>query len=244
MGERHWKVGELAEATGLTVRALHHFDEIGLFRPAGRSPAGHRLYDGADVRRLHRILTLRQLGVPLAEVRRSLDGSSDDLAEAVRRQLAQVERDSERLVGLKWRLTRVLAVLAEGREPPIDELIDTMEAMMQDGHFTPEQLARAEERHAAFGTDVFTGWLRRGSELDAEARDLLARGADPADDDAQYLARRWAALMADMAGGDRRIVSAMYSKLDGKGAEAATKGAVSAEAWSFLKRTLAVGFAS
>jgi MerR family transcriptional regulator, thiopeptide resistance regulator len=57
-----WKVGELARVTGLTVRALHYYDEIGLLMPSGRTPAGHRSYDRADVARLYRISLLRRLG--------------------------------------------------------------------------------------------------------------------------------------------------------------------------------------
>jgi DNA-binding transcriptional MerR regulator len=85
--ERRWKVGDLAALTGLTVRTLHHFDEIGLLRPTERTDAGHRLYTADDVRRLYRILALRHLGIPLGEIAASLDGDSGDLAVAVRRQL-------------------------------------------------------------------------------------------------------------------------------------------------------------
>ena len=56
------KVGALAELTGLTVRALHHYDHIGLLRPSDRSSSGHRLYTGDDVARLYRICLLRRLG--------------------------------------------------------------------------------------------------------------------------------------------------------------------------------------
>ena len=65
MDERRWKVGELAAVTGVTVRTLHHFDEIGLLHPAERSPVGHRLYTTSDVQRLYRILALRQVGISL-----------------------------------------------------------------------------------------------------------------------------------------------------------------------------------
>jgi DNA-binding transcriptional MerR regulator len=85
--ERRWKVGELAEATGITVRTLHHFDVIGLLRPTERSAAGHRLYTADDLRRLYRVLALRHLGMPLAEIAQSLDGDSDDLGAAVGGQL-------------------------------------------------------------------------------------------------------------------------------------------------------------
>ena len=62
------RVGELAKRTGVTVRALHHYDSIGLLQPSARSEGGYRLYDRDDVARLHGIQTLRRLGVPLAEM--------------------------------------------------------------------------------------------------------------------------------------------------------------------------------
>ncbi len=63
-GEKRWKVGELARATGLTVRALHHYDEIELVVPVERSSGGHRLYGERDVERLYRVVALRRLGLP------------------------------------------------------------------------------------------------------------------------------------------------------------------------------------
>ena len=70
------KVGELARRTGLTVRTLHHYDDIGLLRPSGRSGSlhgsGHRLYTAADVARLHQIVCLKQLGFSLDRIREYL----------------------------------------------------------------------------------------------------------------------------------------------------------------------------
>lgn len=65
MNETRWKVGELAAETGLTVRTLHHWDELGLLTPSERTGAGYRLYSDADVRRLYRIVALRGLGLSL-----------------------------------------------------------------------------------------------------------------------------------------------------------------------------------
>src|SRR5262249_19802381 len=73
------RVGELAKRTGVTVRALHHYDSISLLRPSGRSEGGYRLYDREDVARLHGIQTLRRMGVPLAEVAQLLDGGAQSL---------------------------------------------------------------------------------------------------------------------------------------------------------------------
>jgi len=103
VGERRWKVGDLSGATGLTVRTLHHFDEIGLLRPSERSPAGHRLYTAHDVRRLYHVLALRQLGLSLADIGGSLAGGGD-LTSVVLGQLAQVEGQVMRLQQLRQQL--------------------------------------------------------------------------------------------------------------------------------------------
>ena len=67
------KVGELAQRTGLTVRTLHHYDEIGLLRPSVHTESGHRLYTERDVARLQQVLSLRQLGFALEEIALCLD---------------------------------------------------------------------------------------------------------------------------------------------------------------------------
>ena len=75
-----WKIGELARRTGLTVRTLHHYDEIGLLSPAERSDGGHRVYDEAGVQRLYRIVSLRSLGFPLDAIAQALDSERFDPA--------------------------------------------------------------------------------------------------------------------------------------------------------------------
>lgn len=126
---RRWKVGELARATGLTIRALHHYDELGLLVPSERTQAGHRLYSREDVRRLYRIVALRRLSLPLEEVASVLEDERISLADTVRRHLRRVERDLERQERLKRRLAQILAALEKSTEPTVDEFIDALEAM-------------------------------------------------------------------------------------------------------------------
>jgi len=64
-----FQVGELAKRTGVSVRALHHYDAIGLLAPSRRSESRYRLYDREDVVRLQEIKSLRQLGFSLEEIR-------------------------------------------------------------------------------------------------------------------------------------------------------------------------------
>jgi DNA-binding transcriptional MerR regulator len=242
MGERRWKVGELADATGLTVRTLHHFDEICLLRPSERSPAGHRLYTPGDVRRLYHVLALRHLGIPLAEIGALLVGNSDDLTSVIRSQLTQVEQHITRQQRLKRQLSALSQVLGEAREPSIDQLIATMEEIMNAKYFTPDQLARLKARHNEVGGDAFGRWRQQWAEIADQVKEHVSAGADPADPEVQATARRWTDLMEDMTGGDRTILSGMYAKMDDKGPEAATMDVVGAEVWDYMKRAFAVGF--
>src|SRR5438128_8260057 len=102
------KVGELARRTGLTIRTLHHYDEIGLLRPSLHTEAGHRLYTAGDVARLQRVLSLRQLGFALEEVRDCLDRPGFSPLEVIR---LHVERLRER-IELQRRLCERLEALA------------------------------------------------------------------------------------------------------------------------------------
>src|SRR6478735_11819314 len=100
-------VGDLASASGLTVRTLHHWDEIGLLRPAERSGAGHRRYSSADVERLYRIVALRRLGLSLEDVGAALDAEGPDLRAAVATHLARVEAQLAAQRELRGRLVGI-----------------------------------------------------------------------------------------------------------------------------------------
>jgi cob(I)alamin adenosyltransferase len=126
---RLWTVGELATAAGITVRTLHHYDELGLLRPSDRSAAGYRLYDEEGVQRLYRILALRGLGFPLGELADLLDADAGSLQAATRAQLERTERQLAVTEALRVRLADLLTEQERSREPSSEQLIDTMEAM-------------------------------------------------------------------------------------------------------------------
>jgi len=95
------KVGELARHTGLTVRTLHHYDAIGLLAPSARSEAGYRLYNAADIARLHAIQALRLLGLPLAEIGAVLGAENDALPDILRRQMASLDQQIAQATSLR-----------------------------------------------------------------------------------------------------------------------------------------------
>jgi DNA-binding transcriptional MerR regulator len=142
--EQAWKVGALARATGLTVRALHYYEEIGLLVPSGRSPAGHRLYDTADVARLYRISLLRRLGFPLDQVMAVLGDPRWELGAAVARHLEETRRRAASAARLTDQLAAMAAELARQDVPSAEQLFSTLEEMtMLDAtiHSTASMLA-------------------------------------------------------------------------------------------------------
>jgi DNA-binding transcriptional MerR regulator len=153
-----WSVGELAEQTGLTVRTLHHYDEIGLARPSRRTAAGHRRYTGTDVRRLHRIVALRAFGFSLAEIGALLDAASaatagpgfsrpsagpgaGSTAALIRRQREQVAEQIERATRMRDRLDAVLRVFDATGEESAAVLVGLIEGMTTVNAEEFEQMA-------------------------------------------------------------------------------------------------------
>ena len=123
---RTWKVGELAKRTGLTVRTLHHYDQIGLLSPSHRTAAGHRLYVDADVARLQQVTSLRSLGFPLEEIRDVLNQKRMSPLQVVQLhadRLRQQVKSQQRLVE---RLDALAAGLKEAETVSADELIQTI----------------------------------------------------------------------------------------------------------------------
>src|SRR5690349_16792045 len=109
--EQTWKVGALAEASGLTVRTLHHWDGIGLLSPSRRTASGHREYTEQDVIRLYQVLALRRLGLGLDTIATCLDVGVDPV-RLVGEHLSAVQSALASLEALRQRLTHIHSELA------------------------------------------------------------------------------------------------------------------------------------
>ncbi len=122
------RVGDLASAAGLTVRALHHYEEIGLLSPSARTPAGHRLYGPGSVDRLYRITRLRRLGLSLEQIGSALDDPNWSLVGALRHHASAVDTQIAGLTALRTGVTAVLADVDAATDPTNDllEVITTM----------------------------------------------------------------------------------------------------------------------
>ena len=208
------KVGELARRTGLTVRALHHYDEIGLLKPSLHTEAGYRLYTAADVARLQQVLSLRQLGFALEEVRDCLDRPGFAPLEVIRLHVARLREQIE----LQRKLCERLEALAEhfrtAEEVSADEFLLTIEVMtMIEKYYTPEQLAQLDARVKAkeVPQEVIDQAPQQWDDLLTAVTAEMEAGTDPADSKVQELAKRWLALVTLFTGGDPGIFSSLRS---------------------------------
>ena len=118
MAKRAYLVKEVAALSGVTVRALHHYDELGLLTPNVRTAAGYRLYSDDDLLRLQQILIGRELGLSLEAIRRSLDDPGFDRRAALVAQRAELAARAERAEDMVRAIDAALAALevAENRE--------------------------------------------------------------------------------------------------------------------------------
>ncbi len=151
------RVGELADATGLTVRTLHHYESIGLMVASSRSWAGHRRYGAADVDRLYRICLLRDLGLSLPEVARALDDPGWSLSAALGAHLDELDRRAAATAALRRRLAGLVRAAAEARPPTTDDLT----ALLEEMSMTAPALERRISILVYEDIEAAHGWLAR-----------------------------------------------------------------------------------
>src|SRR5262245_46166947 len=106
-----YTVSQVSRLARLSVRALHHYDEIGLLTPSARSEAGYRLYSEADLERLQQILFFRELAFPLEEIRKILDDPGFDRRAALLMQRTLLEERAGQTRALIAAVDRALAAL-------------------------------------------------------------------------------------------------------------------------------------
>jgi DNA-binding transcriptional MerR regulator len=215
---RVWKVGELAKRTGLSVRALHHYEEIGLLVPSGRTESGHRLYAEGDVMRLQQIASLRSLGFSLAEIRKFLDDSSFSPLRVIEFHVARLRERIELERKLCDRLEAVAAHLTSTKDSMEDvsteEFIETVMEVTKmseriEKYYTSEQREQLERRRQELGEERINAAGSEWTLLIEQVRIEMEAGTDPSDESVQRLARRWMELVEEFTGGDSGILNSV-----------------------------------
>ncbi|MFF5253823.1 MerR family transcriptional regulator [Streptomyces leeuwenhoekii] len=191
-------VGQVSARLGVTVRALHHWDEIGLARPSLRTPAGYRLYTAGDLERLHRIAVYRELGLGLDRIRAVVDDWATDVPGALRAQRAQVAERIEHLRQLGAGLDRMIDAHERGLL-----LTAEQQAALFGPRWNPDWPAEARERYgdttqwrqyaersAARGPEEWRAVADAMTDLERALGDAMDAGVRPGNPEANDLADR------------------------------------------------------
>ena len=202
--KRHFRIGEFAELTGVTVRTLHHYDRIGLLSSSSRRDNGYRLYQQEDLLRLQQILTLRHLGFKLTEIKELLERDDYGVVAAMRLQRFALKQQIQRLEAIGKAIDEVLEARSSQAKWQWELVLAASNAVQRDfeskenqmaTHFTPEQMERAKKLRESlpdgYIDDVQNRWKALIEEVSANLE------ADPAGEVAQSLANRWDELLVE-----------------------------------------------
>lgn len=127
--KRNWKIGDLAKLTGLTVRTLQFYDQIGLFSSSGYTESGHRLYSESDLSRLHQILSLKELGLSLEEIKSALSGGHISPLEIVNLQINRIKEQIQLQQKLLEQLGHVSKLMQGKGELTVEDFTSLLQAM-------------------------------------------------------------------------------------------------------------------
>ena len=245
-----YRVQEFAELAGVTVRALHHYDRLGLLKPQ-RTEAGYRLYSLRDFERREQIVALKFLGIPLKQIRTLFRREAPAWPEALRMQRRVLE-EKRRLLDSAINAIREAEQATRSGERPdsavlkkIIEVIEMQENMdWSKKYYSEEAQARIAERKQLWSPENQERWSGEWSDLfrDVEA----ALGEDPAGAKAQALAARWKKLVEGFTGGDPQITAGLGKMHQDRANWPATaqqrmEPFSNKKVWEFIQKAFAAG---
>ena len=192
------KIGELAKRTGLSVRALHHYDAIGLLSPSRRTSGGARLYGKEDLVRLHRIEALKQFACSLPDIQAALDGPDGPL-ETLRRQIGALQAQALRAQRLGQHLQRLVDMMTAGGEAAASDWLNILELMnMYQKHLNHEELDALLQPSQDSLPQTDPRWV----DLTRDVRQAMQQGLSTDHPGAHELAWRWVNLVIQMTRND------------------------------------------
>jgi MerR family transcriptional regulator, thiopeptide resistance regulator len=207
---RTYQPHEFAQRAGVTIRALHHYDRLGLLKPSGRTAAGYRLYTDRDLVRLEQIVALKFIGFPLSQIREVLNRTDVDVMAMLRQQrriIAEKRDHLDRAIGAIERAEQALALGEHTDWEPFRKIIEVIQMQTRKDwmkkYYTEEQLDDLRKRWSPeVQAESERGWAELGRDVEA----AIARGETPESEAGRKLAERRQKLLELFTGGDPGIM--------------------------------------
>jgi MerR family transcriptional regulator, thiopeptide resistance regulator len=213
MSNKSYQPQQFAERAGVTVRALHYYDRIGLLSPNARTGAGYRLYSDRDLVRLEQIVALKFIGFPLLQIRDLLHRKDLDLAAMLRHQREIIAAKRDHLDRAVQAIERAEEAVASGRHAdwePFRKIIEVIQMQTRKDwmkkYYTEGQLADLHQRWSPeVQAESELGWTALAADTEA----AIARGEDPHGEVGQQLAARRQKLLDLFTGGNPEIAESL-----------------------------------
>jgi DNA-binding transcriptional MerR regulator len=228
-----YRIGEFAKLSGVSVRALHHYDRLGLLKPS-RSPSGYRVYHESDLESVEQIVALKFIGVPLQRISVVRRGGPSAFGQILRAQRATLEEKRRLLDRAIDAIRHAEASIASGAAttvPLIKRVIEVIEMQNHTDEWTSkyEAMQSRIDRLRAMTPEARAELLEKWSALFRDVQEAMDE--DPSSAKAQALVKRWVTLFAPLTE-------------DGKqpaipGPEFYSSVVQSARAWEFIGKALA-----
>jgi DNA-binding transcriptional MerR regulator len=214
------KVGEVAKKTGMSVRALHHYDEIGLLSPSHRSEAGYRLYTLQDLLQLQKIKSLSQLGFTLEAIKNILKNAETPLLSVLQQHIQILSDKIEQQQVLIRRLQKLANTLEQNQEPSITLIYETLkETIMFEKYYTEDQLNTLSERKKQFSANDFKQVEQEWQDIFNQFTKLFQEKKPASCPEAQELAKRSQKLISMFTGGDPAMEQSLKTMYETEGAD-------------------------
>ena len=196
MAKRRFRIGELAQLAGVSVRTLHHYDEIGLLVPGARSGADYRLYDEHDLLRLQQILIRRGLGFGLEAIRRALDDPEFDGHRALLEQREQLVARVKTAHAMIAAIDEALKAKRVGKQMDVKKIFDGFdpkdyETEAEQRWGDSESFKESARRTAGYRQEDWQRIKAERATIMTELAEAMERGLAPEDPGVRGLAEQY-----------------------------------------------------
>lgn len=194
------RISEVAKLTGITVRTLHYYDEVGLLKPSEITEAGYRLYSREDLEILQQILFFRELDFPLSQIKEIMNNPNYDKEEALKKQKELLIQQRQRIEGL----IKLIEKRIEGdnnmsfKEFDMNEIEENKKKYakeVKERWGTSKAYEESEKKTSSYNKEKWGDVNQETSEIFKGFAEL--RNSDPGSEEVQELVRRWQKYITD-----------------------------------------------
>lgn len=209
--DRFFKVKELASMTGLTVRTLHYYDEVGLLKPLKITETGHRLYDMQSVTILYQIISLKDMGFNLDEIKDLINDRNIDIEKFIEVHISKVQEEIAQNQLLLSKLLKLKRELKDKKNISIDDFKEIVPFINSsaDKYITKEQLDKIKNNLESYKVDSegATEWIEFISKLTYCYKNNLPN----TDSNAIKCMNYWRKLMNKSIGRDEKLKDSIFT---------------------------------